>query len=77
MFTVSPDISDQGTVSDVTVAEGDNATLTCKAVGHPKPKIQWKREDLSPIKLRFYTPLENITTGECSKILRATELGRA
>lgn len=33
------------TVSDVTVKEGDNATLACKAVGHPQPRIVWKRED--------------------------------
>ncbi|XP_065222027.1 lachesin-like [Planococcus citri] len=42
---VPPDISDEKTVSDVTVREGENATLRCKAMGHPIPRIIWKRED--------------------------------
>lgn len=40
------------TVSDVTVKEGENATLTCKAVGHPQPRIIWKREDGENILLK-------------------------
>ena len=27
------------------VNEGDDATLLCKADGHPKPRINWARED--------------------------------
>lgn len=49
---VPPDIIDQMTSSDITVREGDNATLTCKAVGHPQPRIVWKREDGEKITLR-------------------------
>lgn len=40
-----PDITDDGTSSDVTVQEGDNATLICRARGHPMPRILWRRED--------------------------------
>ncbi|XP_059489055.1 lachesin-like isoform X2 [Neocloeon triangulifer] len=42
---VPPDIKDDQTSSDVTVQEGENATLTCKATGHPSPRILWRRED--------------------------------
>lgn len=40
------------TSSDITVREGDNATLTCRAVGHPQPRIVWKREDGEKIILK-------------------------
>ncbi|CAH1721150.1 lachesin-like [Aphis gossypii] len=42
---VPPDIKDEETISDITVKEGENATLACKAKGNPLPKITWKRED--------------------------------
>ncbi|EEB18596.1 lachesin precursor, putative [Pediculus humanus corporis] len=42
---VPPDIIDEETSSDVTVREGENATLICRAKGHPVPRIIWKRED--------------------------------
>ena len=29
----------------MTVREGENATLICRAKGHPVPRIIWKRED--------------------------------
>ena len=61
---VPPDISDQMTVSDVTVREGENATLTCKAVGHPQPRIVWKREDGENIMLRKSTSTRDISLGE-------------
>lgn len=37
--------------SKVTVAEGSNATLSCRAIGHPQPVISWRREDGQPINL--------------------------
>nr|XP_022903955.1 lachesin-like isoform X1 [Onthophagus taurus] len=49
---VSPDIVDQDTSGDLSIAEGDNATLWCKATGHPLPKVTWRREDGQPILLR-------------------------
>lgn len=42
---VPPDIVDTGTSSDMTVTEGDNVTLICRARGHPPPRILWRRED--------------------------------
>ncbi|XP_031331354.1 limbic system-associated membrane protein-like, partial [Photinus pyralis] len=42
---VPPDIDDTETSSDVTVSEGENVTLACKASGHPSPRILWRRED--------------------------------
>ena len=44
-FAVPPDINSEMTSSDVTVNEGSNATLTCKAFGLPRPEIKWRRED--------------------------------
>ncbi|XP_063215990.1 lachesin-like [Bacillus rossius redtenbacheri] len=41
---VPPDIVDGETSSDVTVQEGENATMTCRAAGHPTPRILWRRE---------------------------------
>lgn len=45
LISVPPDIDDERTSSDITVTEGDNATLTCEATGHPSPRIMWRRED--------------------------------
>lgn len=42
---MSPDIDDAETSTDFTIAEGENATLVCKATGHPQPRILWRRED--------------------------------
>ncbi|XP_014234606.1 neurotrimin-like isoform X1 [Trichogramma pretiosum] len=49
---VSPDILNNETSADLSVVEGENATLVCKAVGKPPPRILWKREDGQPILLR-------------------------
>ncbi|XP_046677770.1 lachesin-like [Homalodisca vitripennis] len=54
---IPPDIEDEGTSSDVTVQEGENATLTCRAKGHPPPRINWRREDSEHIVVRK-TPKE-------------------
>lgn len=37
---VPPDIIDQESSADVTVVEGANVTLQCKARGHPQPEIE-------------------------------------
>ncbi|XP_050442525.1 lachesin-like isoform X2 [Adelges cooleyi] len=49
---VPPDIKDEETISDVTIKEGENATLGCKAKGNPAPKITWRREDGQKIALK-------------------------
>ncbi|VVC24359.1 Immunoglobulin subtype,Immunoglobulin-like domain,Immunoglobulin-like fold,Immunoglobulin subtype [Cinara cedri] len=49
---VPPDIKDDETISDITVMEGANATLVCKAKGNPVPKITWKREEEKRIILK-------------------------
>ena len=48
-FSVPPDIDDRQTSSDVIVNEGDDADLVCKANGHPRPTIEWFREDKTHI----------------------------
>lgn len=40
-----PDIIDQESSGDLTVREGQDVTLTCRAKGHPAPSITWRRED--------------------------------
>ncbi|XP_017772640.1 PREDICTED: lachesin isoform X2 [Nicrophorus vespilloides] len=42
---ISPDIIYEETSGDMMVPEGGSAKLICKARGHPKPKIVWRRED--------------------------------
>nr|CAI5843761.1 unnamed protein product [Callosobruchus analis] len=36
----------------MSVSEGENTTLICKAAGHPTPRITWRREDGQPILIR-------------------------
>lgn len=52
LITVPPDIINDDTSGDLSVSEGENATLWCRATGHPTPRIAWKREDSKPIILR-------------------------
>ncbi|XP_065157445.1 lachesin-like [Atheta coriaria] len=49
---VPPDIIYDDTSGDLSVSEGENATLWCRATGHPTPRITWRREDGHPIILR-------------------------
>ncbi|XP_049766341.1 lachesin-like [Schistocerca cancellata] len=49
---VPPDIVNDETSTDLAVQEGENATLVCRATGHPPPRIAWRREDGQPILLR-------------------------
>ncbi|KAK3929252.1 Hemicentin-1, partial [Frankliniella fusca] len=47
-----PDIISDDSSADLHVPEGDNATLHCKATGHPTPRVTWRREGGEPILLR-------------------------
>ncbi|XP_049820613.1 lachesin-like [Aethina tumida] len=49
---VPPDIINDDTSGDLSVSEGENATLWCRATGHPTPRIAWRREDGQPIIIR-------------------------
>ncbi|XKL69179.1 hypothetical protein PGB90_006948 [Kerria lacca] len=49
---VPPDILYEETSPDLSIREGDNASLVCKATGHPPPRITWRREDTEYILLR-------------------------
>ncbi|XP_075210175.1 lachesin-like [Lycorma delicatula] len=49
---VPPDIVYEETSGDMAVLEGDNATLVCKATGHPPPRVTWRREDGMPLMIR-------------------------
>lgn len=49
---VPPQILVNETSSDVVASEGSNVTLECRASGHPRPQIQWKREDRKDIPLQ-------------------------
>lgn len=56
VLAVPPDIVYGGdTSADLAVAEGDNATLSCRATGRPPPRVSWRREDGEPIVIRAST----------------------
>ncbi|OQR73635.1 lachesin-like, partial [Tropilaelaps mercedesae] len=48
---IPPSIVTEGTMSEVNVHEGQNATLRCKAQGYPTPTITWRRENGEDISL--------------------------
>ncbi|XP_042218222.1 lachesin-like [Homarus americanus] len=48
---VPPDIIDRESSDDMTIREGQDVTLTCRAKGHPTPSIVWRREDNEDIVL--------------------------
>lgn len=50
---VPPDILSSGTSDgEVSVLEGENATLSCKASGRPPPRVFWRREKSDFILMR-------------------------
>ncbi|XP_034189102.1 lachesin [Osmia lignaria lignaria] len=56
---VPPDILSSGTSEgEVSVLEGENATLSCKASGRPPPRVLWRREKSGFILMRgLHDPL--------------------
>lgn len=52
-LSVPPDILSSGTSDgEVSVLEGENATLSCKASGRPPPRVFWRREKSDFILMR-------------------------
>ncbi|XP_033222999.1 lachesin-like [Belonocnema kinseyi] len=50
---VPPDILANGTsAGEVSVAEGENATLACKTSGRPEPRVVWRHEKSKSILMR-------------------------
>lgn len=70
-----PNIIDAETSSDVMATEGENVSLKCRAEGHPKPNIIWRREDGKAI---IFGNLEVQTVdGEVLNISRVSRLHMA
>ena len=66
IVAVPPDIISDDSSADLHVLEGDNATLHCKATGHPTPRVTWRREGGEPILLRRGT--KDLFHGKAAKL---------
>lgn len=69
-LSVPPDIINEESSADIAVQEGEDATIVCKAVGHPTPRVTWKREDGEYMLLRKPQSRELIR-GRCLVLLES------
>ncbi|XP_023247731.1 lachesin-like [Copidosoma floridanum] len=70
---VPPNILDkESSPSNIAVREHQNVTLTCKAEGHPEPKLKWRREDNQGISVdrRTKVPMYEGNSLNLTKITR-------
>lgn len=71
-----PDISDEESSSDTTIHEGRNVTLHCTARGNPTPRIFWRRDDGTAIKIRNEMGSESFTDIFNGSSLKLFNVGR-
>uniref|UniRef100_T1H962 Ig-like domain-containing protein n=1 Tax=Rhodnius prolixus TaxID=13249 RepID=T1H962_RHOPR len=69
---VPPDIVYSETSPDLSLQEGENATLGCKATGHPEPRVTWRREDGDLIIMR--RPKGELSTSDISNNLQGNSV---
>ncbi|KAL1508987.1 hypothetical protein ABEB36_003797 [Hypothenemus hampei] len=67
--TVSPDILDYPTSTDMVIDENGDVSLRCAASGSPRPVITWKKENGQPIILSNGTEVSSIN-GETLNLTR-------
>ncbi|XP_017878233.1 lachesin-like [Ceratina calcarata] len=74
---VPPDILSTGTSEgEVSVQEGENATLSCNASGRPTPRVDWRREKGSILMRGLHDPLMSSVGNYTGEKLELTRVDR-
>ncbi|KAK6643646.1 hypothetical protein RUM43_005156 [Polyplax serrata] len=74
---IPPDIIYEETSGDLMVPEGGSAKLVCKARGHPKPKVIWRREDGGDIIVRGGTATKTRMSSVEGEMLTLSKVTRS